>query len=56
MRLDAAGSALSSTGTDRPNGTQPVVLGTGPPTKEELDVYYPGKFTFEQLKLFINAG
>lgn len=33
-----------------------VPLGTGPPTREELIVYYPPKFTFQQLKTFINSG
>lgn len=33
-----------------------VPLGTGPPTREELLVYYPAKFTFQQLKTFINSG
>lgn len=55
-------SVSTSTITDHLNGLaekiQPpsVVLGTGPPTKEELDAFYPGKFTFDQLKLFINVG
>lgn len=33
-----------------------VPLGTGPPTKEELLVHYPAKFTWHELKTFINAG
>ncbi|KAF8195406.1 hypothetical protein BJ912DRAFT_875993 [Pholiota molesta] len=33
-----------------------VSLGTGPPTKEELLVHYPAKFTWNQLKTFINSG
>lgn len=33
-----------------------VPLGDGPPTKEELLVYYPAKFTWEQLKSFVNSG
>jgi hypothetical protein len=33
-----------------------VPLGEGPPTKEELLVYYPAKFTWEQLKTFVNSG
>ncbi|KAI5897166.1 uncharacterized protein SCHCODRAFT_02616863 [Schizophyllum commune H4-8] len=38
------------------NGAPPVPLRTGPPTKEELAYYYPAKFTWKQLKTFINAG
>ena len=33
-----------------------VPIGTGPPTKEELEAYYTPKFTWDQLKLFINSG
>ena len=33
-----------------------VPLGTGPPTLDEVRIYYPPKFTWWQLKLFINAG
>lgn len=33
-----------------------VPFGTGPPTREELLVYYPAKFTFQQLKTFVNSG
>lgn len=33
-----------------------VPLRSGPPTREELLVYYPAKFTWEQLKTFINSG
>lgn len=33
-----------------------VQLGEGPPTKEELLVYYPAKFTWKQLKAFVNSG
>ncbi|KAI0631935.1 hypothetical protein C8Q77DRAFT_1122797 [Trametes polyzona] len=33
-----------------------VPLGTGPPTREELLVYYPAKFTWKQLKTFVNSG
>jgi len=33
-----------------------VPLRTGPPTKEELLVYYPSKFTWTQLKAFVNSG
>ena len=33
-----------------------VPLGAGPPTKEELLVHYPAKFTWHELKTFINAG
>ncbi|KLO08281.1 hypothetical protein SCHPADRAFT_835514 [Schizopora paradoxa] len=33
-----------------------VPLGQGLPTHEELEVYYPPKFTWFQLKLFVNSG
>ena len=33
-----------------------VLLGEGIPTKEELLVYYPAKFTWRQLKTFVNSG
>ncbi|KAF8476643.1 hypothetical protein DFH94DRAFT_634849 [Russula ochroleuca] len=33
-----------------------VPLGEGTPTKEELLVYYPTKFTWTQLKTFVNSG
>ena len=33
-----------------------VPLGKGPPTREELLVYYPAKFSWHQLKTFINSG
>lgn len=28
----------------------------GPPTREELLVHYPAKFTWTQLKTFVNSG
>lgn len=40
----------------KPLNSDTVPLGTGPPTREELLVYYPAKFTFQQLKTFINSG
>lgn len=33
-----------------------VSLRGGPPTKEELLAYYPAKFTWKQLKTFVNSG
>ena len=33
-----------------------VPLRTGPPTLQELILYYPPKFTWEELKTFINSG
>ncbi|KAH7885450.1 hypothetical protein F5I97DRAFT_1810268 [Phlebopus sp. FC_14] len=36
-------------------GTEEVV-GSGPPTMEELLVHYPARFTWPQLKTFINSG
>jgi len=31
-------------------------LRTGPPTRQELIDHYPAKFTWEDLKTFINSG
>jgi hypothetical protein len=33
-----------------------VPLRTGPPTREELLVHYPARFTWNELKTFINSG
>jgi hypothetical protein len=33
-----------------------VQLGIGPPTKDELLVHYPPKFTWHQLRAFVNSG
>lgn len=33
-----------------------VPLREGPPTREELLVYYPSRFTWTQLKAFVNSG
>ena len=33
-----------------------VPLREGPPTKEELLAHYPAKFTWTELKTFINSG
>jgi hypothetical protein len=33
-----------------------VPLRRGPPTREELLTYYPAKFTWSQLKTFVNSG
>ncbi|KAG2344473.1 hypothetical protein BDR05DRAFT_989299 [Suillus weaverae] len=33
-----------------------VALRTGPPTREELLAHYPAKFTWHQLKTFVNSG
>lgn len=33
-----------------------VPLRTGPPTREELLRYYPAKFSWTQLKTFVNSG
>ncbi len=33
-----------------------VPLRAGRPTREELLVYYPAKFTWAQLKTFVNSG
>ncbi|KAH7927789.1 hypothetical protein BV22DRAFT_250690 [Leucogyrophana mollusca] len=39
-----------------PSSLQEVPLRTGPPTYEELLVHYPAKFTWTQLKTFVNSG
>ena len=33
-----------------------IPLRTGPPTKEEILVHYPPKFSWNQLKTFVNSG
>ena len=33
-----------------------VPLGEDTPMREELLVYYPAKFTWEQIKTFVNSG
>ena len=33
-----------------------VPLGTGLPTREELQVHYPANFTWHQMKVFVNSG
>lgn len=33
-----------------------VPIGVGLPTRGELLAYYPAKFTWEQLKTFVNSG
>ena len=33
-----------------------VPLRSGPPTREELLVHYPARFTWDQLKTFVNSG
>lgn len=33
-----------------------VPLGKGPPTREELVAHYPAKFTWRELRTFINSG
>ncbi|TCD70751.1 hypothetical protein EIP91_001780 [Steccherinum ochraceum] len=51
MTFDAPSNAIET-----PPKASEVPLGTGPPTREELLAHYPGKFTWTQLKTFINAG
>lgn len=36
--------------------TATVPLREGPPTREELLVHYPAKFTWHQLRTFVNSG
>jgi len=49
---------MTSSYTSEPNGPlqRTVPLGEGTPTKEELLAYYPAKFTWKQLKTFVNSG
>ncbi|KAG9315947.1 hypothetical protein JVU11DRAFT_3601 [Chiua virens] len=37
-------------------GVQKVAVRSGPPTLEELRVHYPARFTWFQLKTFVNSG
>ncbi|KAI9508878.1 hypothetical protein F5148DRAFT_832520 [Russula earlei] len=41
---------------DRPSSSHTVPLAEGIPTKDELLVYYPAKFTWRQIKTFVNSG
>ena len=41
---------------DGPADPKSVPLRTGPPTREELLVYYPAKFTWNEIKTFVNSG
>jgi len=36
--------------------TENVTLRTGPPTRDELLAHYPARFTWTQLKTFVNSG
>ncbi|KAI0916952.1 hypothetical protein AcW2_007210 [Taiwanofungus camphoratus] len=47
---DASDGRATSLASDK------VPLRTGPPTREELLAYYPARFTWSQLKTFINSG
>ncbi|KAF8882026.1 hypothetical protein CPB84DRAFT_1791182 [Gymnopilus junonius] len=42
--------------TNQNLNAETVPLCTGPPTREELLVHYPAKFTWQQLKTFVNSG
>ncbi|KAF9468636.1 hypothetical protein BDZ94DRAFT_1287112 [Collybia nuda] len=48
--MTVSAAVLNST----PGGDVPP--GTGPPTREELLAHYPAKFTWSQLKTFVNSG
>ncbi|KZT28348.1 hypothetical protein NEOLEDRAFT_1176080 [Neolentinus lepideus HHB14362 ss-1] len=47
---------MPDNGTIQGLSDKTVPLGSGPPTREELLVYYPAKFTWHQLKTFVNSG
>jgi hypothetical protein len=51
-----SGSLTSDRGLVTSTMSNSVPLRTGPPTKAELIAYYPAKFTWAQLKAFINSG
>jgi hypothetical protein len=38
------------------NGVSNVPLGSGLPTRAELLEHYPAKFTWDELKTFVNSG
>ncbi|EKM51604.1 uncharacterized protein PHACADRAFT_261847 [Phanerochaete carnosa HHB-10118-sp] len=55
MTIDlAAAKTLEVTATPLKPGDVP--LREGPPTREELLVHYPARFTWQQLKCFVNSG
>jgi len=49
---------MATSYTSEPDGPSPhtVPMGEGTPTKEELLAYYPAKFTWKQIKTFVNSG
>lgn len=49
-------SATPNGSATTPSVINDVNLGTGPPTLEELQVYYKPLFTWDQFKLFVNSG
>lgn len=60
-------SSLDNMAIDSPQDTRAGILppgfnvenvpvGTGRPTREELLAHYPAKFTWTQLKTFVNSG
>lgn len=49
-QMTVSGAALNAL------SAEDVPLRTGPPTREELLVHYPAKFTWTQLKTFVNSG
>ncbi|OCH85959.1 hypothetical protein OBBRIDRAFT_797657 [Obba rivulosa] len=49
-------SASAPSTSAAPPDPSSVPLGTGPPTREELLAHYPAKFTWQQLKTFVNSG
>ncbi|CAA7262916.1 unnamed protein product [Cyclocybe aegerita] len=49
-------STMNGNAEGKPLNEETVPLRTGPPTREELLVHYPPKFTWNQLKTFVNSG
>ena len=49
-------STLDGVSTSSETAQQVVPLRSGPPTRDELLVHYPARFTWSQLKTFVNSG
>jgi hypothetical protein len=56
MAIDVGSQPVGAAYPEHGLTAENVPLRAGPPTREELLVHYPAKFTWEQLKTFVNSG
>ena len=56
MAIESVSRPTDTASSEPPLNAENIPLRTGPPTREELLVHYPAKFTWEQLKTFVNSG